>query len=222
MGLFGRKLVALDSPLIKEHQNLCIRMSEVLKKAGLNFKSHSDESFQRFRMHPQPQLVLKALKATTESYEEQMASGESFDDDKKMLWRFLPKMGLRPTSDLLESIQKDVTINVYTIDNLLIFFNLDFFNHIHATIDEIFTIIWSRDSEREMKITLEAFRLIFMIKTKTLRKTFPVKTIPKHFASFTFSGVPQKIELELLTASPLFGDGGMAGYLVTQRTKRLS
>lgn len=218
---FGFKKSTVNQKLLDEYKELCIQAADLLASAGKKIKPFNDDSFARLMKHDDPRRVVENLGRWVQVFSEASESGESLLDDKKLLWRMLQKLELHPTSDLFDKLRDGETICIYTTDNWLIYFNLNFFDHIYATVDEVSTIVWHKDSKRDMRVTAEALRMIFLIKTKRLKNTFQVTTIPKHSVTYVFSNVPQKVEIELLFASPLFGKNGMSAYLVTQNTNRI-
>lgn len=219
---FKLKQNVLSPEQLTEYRELCEEVSALVDRHGKTVRPYLDTAFSRLRAHPRPELVLKCLRGYRDIILATEKDGSSPSDDRRFVWKALLQLGLRPPSDLMDSLEAGDTIQIYSTENLLMFFNLRFFEYIDATIDEIFTIVWDRDSKRDMKVTAEALRLVFLIRTRRLRKTFRPQTIPAHSATFTFSGVTQKIELELKIAAPLFGAEGMSAYLISQHTRRLS
>lgn len=131
-------------------------------------------------------------------------------------------MGYVPQSDALDYIHEGDTVEIYTTDNWQIFRNLVFFDFLDATIDEISTFYWTRDSKRNASISTEGLRLIFLIKTGMLKKTFLVQTMPPYEVSCTLSGRLQRVKIEQKMGSPLMDrHHRVQAYLVTNKSTRL-
>lgn len=217
----------LSEEAVHEYLVLCREVAELLGGAGVRTRAGRpvepflDERALRFRRHSQARRILLNLKAYRDSLQAMVAAAEPLGDDRRMLWRAMGRLGLRPPSDLMDRLPDGKTVQIYTSDNLLVFVNLKFFDYIEATVDEIFTIVWNEDSQRELKVTFEALHLIFKIKTGLLKKVFVPRSIPPHTAVFTFSGVRQKIQVDLCLAAPLFSETRERYYLVAQDTTNL-
>ena len=206
----------------EEYRQLCEEVASILQTQAIRIRGHNDPTFRRLAQHPEREQIIENLRAWRDVLSAALQSGDSLTDDRKLVWRALQRLGMRPNADLMDRIQGGQAIQIFSTDNLLTFVNLAFFDFIHATIDEVFTIVWNEDSTRDAKITLEALRLVFLVKTKRLRDTFVPTSLPSHTASFSFSGVSQTISVDLKVVSPLFGKGGMSSYLIIQDTKVLS
>ncbi|MBX9768612.1 MAG: hypothetical protein K2X47_15165 [Bdellovibrionales bacterium] len=222
MSLFQKKRKPVSLLEIQEYRGLCEKTSQLLSKHGKTVRPFDDEAFPRLHNHTDPQRAIQNLGLWYEVLNETDNASESLLDDKRLVWRMIQKLKLTPTPDMMNYLEDGDTVEIYTTDNWQIFRNLRFFDFLQITIDEVATMIWSRDSKRKAAISMEALRLVLLIKTKQLRETFQISSIPKHEMSCTFSGIHQIVEIDLKIASPLFGKDGFSAYLITNRGKRLS
>jgi hypothetical protein len=211
----------ISDQLLSEYKKYCEICSSLLKSAGKPVEPYLNDQFEKFKNHQDPQRVFKNLKNYTELLQEAISDGDSLEDEKKLLWRMIAKLGYTPSADLLDHIEEEDTIEIYTTDNWQIYRNIKFFDYIDATVDEISTFVWSRDSKREMEVSTEAFRLLFLVKTGMLKNTFKVKTIPPHYASCELSNIKQKVKIVLKIASPLKLGKKNVAYVLTNRSERV-
>lgn len=222
MIFFKAKKPAVSAELIQKYKDLCERTALILAHFGKAVRPYDDETFPRLNLHPDPERVVENLSLWYQVLSDASIAGDSLLDDRRLVWRMLQKLKLTPSADMMNFLEDGDIIEIYTTDNWQIFRNLRFFDCLHITIDEVSTMIWSRDSKRKTSISLEALRLVLLIKTKQLRNTFRLTSLPKHEMTCTFSGVVQVVEINLKIAAPLFGKNGLSGYLITESAKRLN
>lgn len=220
MMFFKKDKRQLQTADIALYQQLCERASAVLGRHGKPVEAYHDHQFSRLRSHHSPFEVITVLQNWVEVLEQAEAAKESLTDDKTLIWRMLKKLDLIPTSDMLGHLHDEDTIEIYTTDNWQIFRNLNFFDYLDATVDEISTIVWSRDSKRKVGITIEALKIVFLMKTKQLKKTLIAK-VPTHAAHLNLSGKKQAVEIQIKIVAPLFRNRQVEAYLVTNKSRKI-
>ena len=118
-----------SSELANQFQMLLDKFCAHIKKEGLaNATSYTQDSLDRFHTLPSDKKIT-IIKNFHDYYElcvECVTAGISLKDGRKMLWKLLPTLGLRPTSDLFDNLHDDHVIEVYRPDFTQVFRNIKF------------------------------------------------------------------------------------------------
>lgn len=206
---------------VSEYKKLCIEASHLLAKGGKNVPAFADENRLLFRHQAAAPRVLEILRSWVDVLAAGSAANE-LHDDKKMIWRILQRLRYKPNADMLDHVDEGDTVEIYTTDNWQIYRNLKFFDYLDVSVDEICNFFWHTDSKRDTSISLEGLKIVFLLKTRQLKKTFLIQSMPLHYVTCNLSGKIQKLEISMKMASPLSDKSGVCAYIVTNKAKRIN
>jgi hypothetical protein len=215
--LFGNNLTEDD---LRTYQRLCERASQILMRSGKRVLPYSDTHFERLTKHRDAHRVIKCLQMWVDVLEEAEIDNESLHDTKKLVWRFLQKLQITPSADMMDALEQNDIIEIYTSDNWQVFRSLGFFDFVIATVDEIATFVWNRDSKRDSEISFEALKMVFLVKSGLLKGTFKISdSLPTHLVTCSLSRIKQVIKVKLKMASVLRSKDNQKFFLLTNKTE---
>lgn len=220
MSLFGlfKSRVDATPEQVAEFRDLCERTSRLVVGAGHSVLPYRSPELSRFKGHGNPQRVIESLRVYTEVLEAATEAGEDLNDSPKLVWRMIQRLGFIPQHDIFDRLEAEDTIEIYTTDNWQIFRNMRFFDVVSFTVEEMCTLVWNRDTERDSKITWDLLEMMFKIKTGTLKTTLDLSKIPRHkMREVIGEGWLTTIQMRLV--SPLRRENTLVAAIATNRSE---
>ncbi|MCB0349901.1 MAG: hypothetical protein KDD38_01885 [Bdellovibrionales bacterium] len=203
-----------SSELANQFQMLLDKFCAHIKKEGLaNVTSYTQDSLDRFHTLPSDKKIT-IIKNFHDYYElcvECVAAGISLKDGRKMLWKLLPTLGLRPTSDLFDNLHDDHVIEVYRPDFTQVFRNIKFLELCSYPIADLYIQPWTELFDRPQQITNSII--------KSIQKCLSTGTatscdVPVHELYERSSSMNQILKIEQGRFSPLFDKFGKPAAFV--------
>lgn len=196
-------------------------LSDLIKTAGIESKPWVNSELPLFSM-VEPSLQLQSINGIERAIEllqSSLVEGHSLLDTRQLLWRSLRRFGWTPNSDVFDYISEEDTVEVYSLDQIQTFRNLQFFRFVSFTLEQIHSRPWfeltRRDSEYEKALGDEAARLI----SGGHRETIDLSYIPVHRIEEIGSQELRCFTLEMRCMSPVFYDGVIAAIIAVNRTR---
>lgn len=201
---------------VAEFRDLCERAAKSLRDAGILRVPYADASVPLFKKNPRFERALESFRVYVEVLEESVNAGDA--GSKKFLWRMVTRLGLVPTSDLLNHIDDDNVVEIYTLEHWQVFRNLRFFDYVSFTVEEVANLNWQVDTRRESRIELKLLEIGIRLKFGLMRATADVSGIAEH----TFKelrGEGWTTAIQLLRISPLRKGNSITACVVTNRAR---
>lgn len=162
--------------------------------------------------------LLARLEVETRIFAEASEAGERLTDSRHLLWRHFRRSGLTPASDLFDKIGETDVVEVYGLDNIHLFQNLNFFDWIGFTLEQIYSETWYALTRRDPKIekALHAFgaRLV----SGEIRGTVDPE-IPWHLLEEIGTETLYKFYIRIKHVSPVFSGGALACFVAVNECK---
>lgn len=212
---FRRSPVTLTPEESQELKALCLSVAEKLNKLG-----YATEAFSRDeRVLPDEiRERIALMKIYDELLGEELAAPSR--DHKTMMWKFFGKMGYTPTSDIFDRIQDEDVIEIYTMDGNQIYRNLNYFDVVSLTVEDVVSLHWQREYKRNRKVTLHLIGLLLRFATGAFYKTYDCAKIPIHRVQ-EMVAKRYLIQLTFKYISPLKVNGNCVAIIVGTNCLRL-
>lgn len=183
---------------------LCLLYSRLVAEEGVGIRPFSNRDMPVFSaLQPQEKMdSLTRLCRMVEVMEEMNSSGQSLRDTTKFLWRTLAHLSWAPQSDIFHHIEEADVVSVHTPDSRRIFQNVNFFDYVSYTVEQIYASTFSsrfkRDSAVAEQIEYHAHEIFSGRITKTLNPG-----IPEYLCQETDSEEKRRFFLRFKAFSPL-------------------
>lgn len=203
-------------------RSMCLRYSDLLAEEGISkrpFKSPELPSFSKLTIEKKRDAI-DQLCCALELLDETRAEGASLKDSPRLLWRCIRKLGWIPQSDVFDKIESGDVVEIYDLRQKHIFQNLEFFNWISYTIEEVFSMHWYEGVRREPGIVERLYELASRILSGEYATTMP-SGIPEHSIQEVGSELELNYLMTLRYLSPLKENGATIGFVVTWRGRNL-
>jgi len=216
----ARSLTTSDSDIKSEVRDLLSRMAGYIEGVGIPVKPFENPSLPKFSALPGPkqQEVLADLRGRVGLLEASHKEGKSLLDTPQLLWRALNHLGWSPASDLFSHIRDDDTVEIYNLDQVQTFRNLQFFRYVSHSLETIHSAPWYTLSQREEVYQNMLIASIQEIMTMPVKKTLLLDHIPKHDAWEINSIENQRFSIEMKVLSPVFEDGRFVAIIAVNRS----
>lgn len=163
-------------------------------------------------------LANKNLGFYIELCREHMSEGYSLKDGASFLWRAFHKLKLIPRSDLFNYFHEDSVIEIYSIDNVQLFRNLNFFKYCSYTLEELHSQEWWLLFERNAQILGMVHEYAMKFVTGELTENVGLN-IPRHTVRELASAELLETEVDFVMAGPLMHQRKTAGFIVTENVR---
>lgn len=169
-----------SSNIDSEFARLCEQFCEYLKKYNIKIRPYHNVSVSEFAQLSADEKVrvLEQVKMTLEVYADVESHGEQLNSSPKLLWRAFSKLKLTPSSDVFDKMEKGDVIVVYSLDHRQIFRNLEYFETVSATFEEISTRPWWEIHTYPEAVSGEFAKLPEMIAAGHIQQTIPFSVPP--------------------------------------------
>lgn len=209
---FSKKAIPATELEITEMRDLCVKVAENLRAAGYTTDALS------LTPRPYPKDFLHRKEALTLFNE--LIAGPDCKNHKDLMWRYFSKMRFVPASDVLDRIEDDDILEVYDMNGDQIFRNLNYFDVVSFSVEDLVSMNWKRDFKRSAKVTIQLVELVFRFATGYFTRTMDCAKVPVHIVEETIAR-RHKIELHLKYISPLKQNGKCVAILVGSRARIL-
>jgi hypothetical protein len=202
-------------------RELLVQTTALFDRAGIKVRPFVSSELPVFSKHsPENQeMLIEELKARHELFASAETERINVRDSRQMLWRSLRRGGWTPRSDVFDSIESEDTVEVYSIEMKQLFRNLQFFQYISYTLEEIHGGTWyemvSRNEDVEKQLFAAAGKLI----SGEVKETIDVSHVPTHLVVETSSLEKRKMTLQMKVISPVYRGGEIVGIISVNRTR---
>ncbi|MBX3020226.1 MAG: hypothetical protein KF799_01005 [Bdellovibrionales bacterium] len=212
---FRRASVELSKEEQSEIRDLCLRISNKLQGAGKCTEAFSSDK------HELPRDIRERIELMR-IYDQVLTAHleEGSKDHRNMLWKFFSKMGYAPTSDIFDRIEDGDIIEVYSMDHQQLYRNLNYFDVVSMTVEDLINLNWQRAYKRNRRVMLHLIGLMVRFTTGTFHQTYNCTRIPVHQVQEMLAK-RYLVELNFRYISPLKKNGKCVAVLVGTRCRLL-
>lgn len=149
-------------------------------------------------------------------FEEVRAEGGKLRDDARLVWRALSKLGWTPCSDVFSLMRDGDIICFHDLRQRLVFQNLNFFDWVSYTLEDLYGGLWYVLSKRNEK-TAESLYEAVMKAFQTDRTFEP--DVEEHLMEEVGTEGLLKFMIRVQYMSPLKSNGQTTGLLLINRCR---
>lgn len=206
-----------------EFKTLCEKMSEILLRENLQISPYTAPHVPHFQKlsTEQQNTALETFRDYVALCSEVQAEGTLLRDSSKFIRRALRHWSLTISSDAIDKIHKDDSVEVYTNQNLQIFRNLRFFELCSYSLEEIYTLEWWKLYQREEWITQQLFAQSIEVVKGKVAGAFKFN-VPGHVLAEINSIEKRTFWVEPGVGCALFKDGETKAFLFATAARRLT
>jgi hypothetical protein len=217
---YSNDVVFENQPLETQFKTLLTSYCDQASAFGIKLIPYQDETFKRFLSYsPERQ---RAIHQTFSKFYEILARAVKHEidlnDNHALVWWALKEMGLRPSSDLFQSLEKDDVIEVYDPNFIQVFRTFNFFYLCCYSLDQVLTYEWYELYRRDEKITQDMVQICSNVITGKIDRTF-FSDYPEHTVEQHLSPDKRKIRIRHRFVSPLHGPNGIYMFNVFKVSK---
>ena len=193
-------------------RQMCLYYSDLLALEGKKVRPFRSPDLPVFSAltAEQKKSAIDFIGTALEIFEETRAEGFKLNDSPRLLWRALRKLGWTPQSDVFDRMGEKDVINIYTPQNIQIFQNLNFFDWVTLTLEDLYGAPWHAYSRREAKCAEQADQTAVELFTGILTSTV-TPDIPEHYVEEIGTDEAYTIFIKIHTVSPLRQNGQVVG-----------
>lgn len=207
-----------DEDLAAAFRHAANRVSSLGQKFGFSVRAYDDAAlplFSALSLDARRQ-ALKALKGYLNSLLAGIHADKNLDQPHISTWWAFSALGLRPNADLFRHFRPDTMIEVYTLDNVQIWRNFEFFRYNSYTIEEIHCLNWEALYDRGAENTAMCFEIVSKVFTGETELFLPNHA--PYVLTEKCSRDRNVLKVEHYLVSALKDrDGNLGGYLVGTR-----
>ena len=96
--------------------------------------------------------MLAHIQAALEIFEETRADGYRLKDSPKLMWRAFRKLGWTPSPDIFDKMIEGDVVVIYSADQKQVFQNINFFDWVSITLEDLYATPWNQYSKRDSEI----------------------------------------------------------------------
>lgn len=188
------------------YSTLLDRYAEIARKAGKTVRRSAPREGERLfhsMTDERRKLLLSRLETEISVYEEILAAGEEILDSPRFLWRFFVKCGYVPCSDIFGKIGDTDVVEVIGMDQVHIHQNLNFFDWVSVTLDQVFCMTWNEMSTRDLSVEKLIYDTVVQMMSGASRTTMD-PGVPWHEVKEIDTEMMLKFDLRLKWISPVY------------------
>ncbi len=141
-------------------------------------------------------------------------------NEKQSLWTSIKLLGLRPTSDILNLVTSEDSVEGYDITGIQFWRNFKFMEVCSYTLEEMFSIPWPERYERDLEASKLTYEVQKKINSGRLEETYDCDI--HNIIVETCSEKRNIIDAHHRHISPLYDDSNnVAGYIVISKVQLL-
>ncbi len=209
---FSRKVAQPPSEEVAQMHGLCERISRALHAAGYRVPALS--------LVPRPYPKEYAARKEALTIFADLIMAADVRNSKDLMWRYFGKMRYAPCSDVLGRIEDDDILEVFDMNGDQIFRNLNYFDVVSMSVEDLMSVNWKRDFKRGTKVTFQLIEMSFRFATGIFTQTMDCAKVPVHIIQELIAK-RNVIELNLKFISPLKQNGKCVAILVASRARIL-
>ncbi len=206
--------------LTEKFKQMCFYYSDLLASEGKKvspLRGPGLPVFSALTME-QKQNAVDFIGSALAVFEETRAEGYQLVDSPKLLWRSLRKLGWTPQSDVFDRIGDKDVVNIYSSQHVQVFQNLNFFDWVSLTLEELYANPWHQYSRREQDCAQLAYQGAVELFHGNRPATFDPE-IPEHYVEEIDTEENRKFYIKIHTVSPLKQNGNVVGLLAINRCR---
>jgi PAS domain-containing protein len=206
----------------RELKQALIRFCKLAKKFGRELQPYREETWVKFRsLAPAIQSAVFEKFMTYHLLCEK-AAGEGIDiaDDRSLIWWAIRDFGLRPPSNLFDTIVQGDILEIYNSEGIQIFRNWAFFEFSGYSIGDIFVYTWDELYLRDKQIIADVTTKVEQLLTGQIKQAI-LSGVPSHRIIERFSPRRKVMELTMKYFSPLYKMDEVAAFTVTSNVVKL-
>lgn len=162
--------------------------------------------------------LVARLEVENSIFEETLAAGDKLTDSRKLLWRHFSRSGFVPCSDLFDKIGDTDVVEVYGMDQIHLTQNLNFFDWIGFTLEQLFCQEWFTLTRRDKEVEKYLYEVMVRIFSGEITTTVAPEA-PWHLIEETDSELMNKFFLRVKYASPVFSGGKLCALVAINECK---
>jgi hypothetical protein len=191
--------------------------SEEILKLGIRVFPYSETGWERYASLPKK--TRQSIYSNFSSYYDLMSSsqhsGIELHESKRLVWNILKLLGMRPCHDLLDKIDEQDVIEIYSSDFLQVFRNLKFMEICSYSMLDTLTHSWSELFMRPSTVTDSLIKRVQFTLSGDVKNTLTAD-VEEHFLHEIFSTSRNFFRINQKYISPVFfPDGKPAGVVGT-------
>ena len=196
-------------------------LSGLIANSGIQVKPWADPELPHFCAldSVRQTRVLHEIQNGIDLLEGSLKDGHSLLDSRQLLWRSLRHFGWTPNSDVFDFISDEDTVEVYSLDQIQTFRNLQFFRHISFTLEQIHTQPWFQLTRRQPAAEAAIAAAAAKIIRDGVKITLDLSDVPEHIAEEIGSLQELRFHIQMRCLSPVFHDGEIAAVIAVNRTR---
>jgi hypothetical protein len=202
--------------------DLADQLQILFAKEGFELKSYDASQPLHFTsLAPELQEdQLFHLKNYFEVCSEVRAGGDRLTDSTVLVWKMLKKMGLRPTSGIMDKVADDQVIEFYNTSNIQTFRNLNFFAICSYNLDDLLSLPWWQLFKRDDEINRRLFESAAKVFSGEVQGDLAVQ-VPTHALEEINSPHLHKMMVDVNFISPLYFNEKIDQILVIEHALML-
>jgi hypothetical protein len=196
--------------------------SAMAAQEGIRARPYNDPSLPHFsNLKPdEKDAALRYISLALQVFEETRAEGSSLRSSPRTFWRALQYLGYVPQSDIFDKMHDSSVVLCFSLDQLLVFYSLNFFDYISFTLEDIYSRTWNRLSRRDPSIEqLIARELIDIVSGKRAETYDP--GIREHEFHEIETEELLRTSVKIDYFSPIRSKGRPAGGIIIQHARVL-
>ena len=183
---------------------MCLYYADLLAKEGVRvrpFRGPELPVFSKLKEN-EKQSAIAQVSTVLEVFEEVMAAGGSLKDSNKLVWRAMAKLGWTPTSDAFSRMEDGDIICFHDATQRMVFQNLNFFDWVSYTLEDLYGGMWYTHSRREDQVAQKIYELAVEVFTG-VHETSIEPDLPEHVMHEVDTEEMLKFLIKIKCVSPL-------------------
>ncbi|XGC81919.1 hypothetical protein ACES2L_05415 [Bdellovibrio bacteriovorus] len=207
----------VDENIIEEFMAVALSISEMLKPEGKTVRPFLPGIPYFSKLTAEKKLnVLQQVRFYQELCQSHISEGYKISDNLSFTWRAFRKLGLTPSSDLFNYVEKEDIVEIYSKDQIQLFRNFNFFDCCSYTLEELHTLEWwtlfARDAQYNQMILDEALKAI----SGDVHDAF-VPNVPWHPVRESRSADKLTMHMGIRRMAPVYKNKRVEGLIVLER-----
>lgn len=201
-------------------RELALRYTEIGAREGIRILPYQSPDMPYFQKATPEQRsrAITYLKTIVDIHEETIAAGDKPINSRRLIWRALGKLSLVPGPDIFENFSDEDSVIIYNDEQTMIFWNLQFFNYISFTVEQMFFCPWHEFTKRSDEIHQKLYDMAVNVITGKTTKNF-IPGVPGHEVQEINTPESLRTWMELPFGSVLTKNGTLGGILIVQKMK---
>ncbi len=189
----------------KNFKIVTAKISNLLLMNGVSVKAFRNDElpyFSNLRVDHQ-KIIVSVLESQFEIYSASYSAGISLRDTAQLSWQAIRRLGYVPSYDFFDKIQKDDFLEIYTLDSIQVFRDINFYRICSYSIEDLVTRplidLVDRPAEITEKIYYWVGKVMVGEVTATIDPQIPLHTVRELDSEFKI-----RTELKIKWYSPMF------------------